>query len=292
MVTVNHALQALTFPLRLRLFLPPPCFRRKLDALSLPLGFPSPPPPPPTPSEGRGHSGETEGACALWGLLSPFLPFGGGWGTTGAVAPGGAGDSTASSPTGIAVAGFSRSQESLVLAAPSSVASSVSREHDRRSRSRWIEESAEARSSSRSSCSSPSRDRESREGHCCACSRSGGSRGGSRGSRSRSTDRFVRGLIDGGAPTVTRLTPLLPVCGLGGPGRSLRPATGIIGCAHALGVTVRSLDESARVCLAVTRPSVTGPGHTGPATGHVTALPSLRTIRGLVSGVVGLGRVA
>ena len=86
------------------------------------------------------------------------------WGGTSAVAPEGVGDSVASSPTGVAVAGSSRSQESLVLAAPSSVASSVSIERDRRSRSRGIEESTEARSCSRSSQSSPSQSRESREG--------------------------------------------------------------------------------------------------------------------------------
>ena len=54
---------------------------------------------------------------------------GGGW----VVAPGSIGDSAASSPPGVEVAGSLRSQESLVLAAPSSVASSVYAEHDHRS---------------------------------------------------------------------------------------------------------------------------------------------------------------
>ena len=53
-------------------------------------------------------------------------------GGTGAVASRDVGDSVASSPTGVAVAGSSHSQESLVFAAPSSVASSVSAERDRR----------------------------------------------------------------------------------------------------------------------------------------------------------------
>ena len=55
---------------------------------------------------------------------SPLLPPTVWWerrgrGAAGAVAPGGVGDSAASSPTGVAVAGSSHSQESLVLAAPS-----------------------------------------------------------------------------------------------------------------------------------------------------------------------------
>ena len=63
-------------------------------------------------------------------------------------------------------------------------------------------------------------------------------------------------------------------------------AAGLVGCACALRVTVRGLNECACVCLVVMRPSVTGPGHT---TGHVTALPSLWTVHGLESGVGGLG---
>ena len=60
-------------------------------------------------------------------------------------------------------------------------------------------------------------------------------------------------------------------------------------------MTVCGLDECACVRLAVASPGVTGLGHTGPATGHVTvdtALPSPLTVRGLGSGVGGQGRVA
>ena len=86
----------------------------------------------------------------------------------GAVASGSVGGSATSPPTGVAVARSSHSQESLVLATPSSVASFVSAERDCRSRSRVIGESTEARSLSRSSQSSPSRGQDSREEpiHC------------------------------------------------------------------------------------------------------------------------------
>ena len=107
-----------------------------------------------------------------------------------------------------------------------------------------------------------------------------------------SVPRTVHGLVDGGAPTVTCLAPLLPICGLGGPSCGLWTATGLVGCAHTLGVTVRGLDECAHVRLAVARPGVTGPGHTGPATGHVTALPTPQIVRGLESRVGSLGGVA
>ena len=175
------------------------------------------------------------------------------------------------------MAGSLCSRDSLVLAAPSSVASSLSAERDRRSRSHRIGESTEARSCTHSSQSSPSRGRESREGRRCGHLRSGGSRGRSRAL----VPRTVCGLVDRGAPAVTCLAPLLTVCGLGGPGRSLRTATGLVGCS-------RGLDECARIRLAVARPGVTSPSHTG----HVTVLPSLRIVRGLESGVVGLGGVA
>ena len=79
-------------------------------------------------------------------------------------------DSAASLPTGVAVAESSRSQVSLVLAAPSSVASSVTAERDRRSHSHGIGKSTGARSSQ----SSPSRGRDSCEERRRACSRSGG----------------------------------------------------------------------------------------------------------------------
>ena len=171
---VSFALQALTFPLRLRLVLPP------LGLLRIA------PPPPPHSFRGAWPSGRDRRCpshCVLWGLLSPLLPFSGdGGGGGGRVllllgARGGVGDPAASSSTGVAVVGSSRSQEFLVLAAPSSIASSVSAERDRRSRSCGIGESTEACSRSRSSRSSPSRCRESRGGRRCGPSRSGGLHG-------------------------------------------------------------------------------------------------------------------
>ena len=54
----------------------------------------------------------------------------------------------------------------------------------------------------------------------------------------------------------------------------------------------RGLDECARIRLAVERPGVTGPGHTGSAPGLVTIDTSPQIIRGLESGVGGLGGVA
>ena len=70
--------------------------------------------------------------------------------------------------------------------------------------------------------------------------------------------------VDGSALAVTCPAPLLTVCDLGGPGRGPLTATGTIGCAHALGVTVHGHDDCARVCLAVVRPGVTGRSHTVP----------------------------
>ena len=111
--------------------------------------------------------------------------------------------------------------------------------------------------------------------------------------------RTFRGLVDEGALAVTCHTPLLPVSGLSGPGRGLQTATGPVGCARALEVTVRILDECTRVHLAVTRPGVTGLGHRGLTTshvtidtGHMTARPSPLIVCGLGSGVGGLGGVA
>ena len=107
--------------------------------------------------------------------------------------------------------------------------------------------------------------------------------------------RTVRGLMDEGALEGIRRALLLPRCGLGGPGRGLRTATSPVGFARAIGVTVRGLDECARVRLAVARPGVTRHGHTGPATGrvtvagHVTAFPFPLTVRGLGRGVGGQG---
>ena len=102
----------------------------------------------------------------------------------------------------------------------------------------------------------------------------------------------ARILVDDGALIVTRHPPLLPMCGLSGPGRDLQTATGPVGFAHALGVTVRGLADCVCVRLAVVRSGVTSRVHTSPATGHVTVRPFLLTVRGLGKGVGGLGGVA
>ena len=106
----------------------------------------------------------------------------------------------------------------------------------------------------------------------------------------------VRSLLDEGALAGIRHTPPLPAFG---PGRGFRPATGPVGFARALGVTVRGLNECTLFRLAVARPGVTGLGHTGPTTGHmtvdtshVTVRPFLMTFRGLGREVGGQGGVA
>ena len=93
----------------------------------------------------------------------------------------------ASSLPRVRVVGSSCSQESLVLADPSLVASFVSAGRDCWSRSHEFGESTGDRS--RPSRSSPSRGRHSCDGRRCARSRSRGSRDRSRDSRSRSMDR-------------------------------------------------------------------------------------------------------
>ena len=102
----------------------------------------------------------------------------------------------------------------------------------------------------------------------------------------------MTGLVDEGAFAVTRHAPLLPVCCLGSPGHGLRTATSPVRFARVLGATVCGLNDCSRIRLAVARPGVTGCGHTGPATGHVTIRPFLLTVRGLGKGVGGLGGVA
>ena len=104
-----------------------------------------------------------------------------------ASASAGASDSAASTLPEVGVAGSSRSQESLGLADPSPVDSSVSASGDRRSSSREIGGSIGDRSLS--SRLSPSRGRDSCEGRHCARSWSRGSCDQSRESRSRSKDR-------------------------------------------------------------------------------------------------------
>ena len=101
----------------------------------------------------------------------------------------------------------------------------------------------------------------------------------------------VRCLVDAGALAGALHTPPLPACGLGVPYRGVRTATSHVGFAHALGVTVRCLDECARALLAVARPGMTVCGHTGPATGHGTGPFSPLTIRGRRRGVGSQGKV-
>ena len=182
-------------------------------------------------------------------------------GATGAVALGGVGDSAASSPTGVAVAKSSHSQESLVLTAPSLVASSVFAEHDL---PRPVPTHAlhgllplEVKSLVKG---------------VVVPVRSLGGRVTGLASHTL-VPQTVRGLVDKGALTVTCHAPLLPVSGLGGPG--LRTTTDPVGGARALGVTVQCLDECVRVCLAVARSGVISLGHTGPTTSRVTSLPPL-----------------
>ena len=157
-------------------------------------GRPAPPPRPPTPpSEGRGRSRESEGIPRVGSreVSSPPPPTVLWGGAPRVLASGGASDSAVSSLPGVGVAGSFRSQESVVFAAPSSVASSASAERDHRSCSREVGGSTEDRYRSRSSWSSPSRGRDSCGEHRCAHSRSGWSRALSRESCSRSTDRSL-----------------------------------------------------------------------------------------------------
>ena len=125
MGAVSLALQVLTFPLRLRLFLPPPRLLRKPDALRLPLVH--------SPLRQKGVSVRgSRRASPAWALVRSQLPPPAvRWERRGWFL-GDASDLVASSLPGFGVAGSSRSQESLVLAAPSSVASSASAERGRR----------------------------------------------------------------------------------------------------------------------------------------------------------------
>ena len=205
-------------------------------------GRPAPPPHPPTPpSEWCGRLVESEGvprvsSCEV--SSPPSTVFGGRVGREG----GGV------EPWLLGVWGFSRffppggwSSRILVLADPSPVASSVSAGRDHCSRSREIAESTGDCSCIRSSRLSPSRGQDSREGRRCARSRFQGSRDRSHESLCRSTDclrsRGQKRLA------VTRPAPLLPVCSLDNPGRSLLTAAGTVEWTHALGVTVCSLDD-------------------------------------------------
>ena len=125
---MNLSLQALTFPLHLRLFLPLPRLLRKLGSLRL---LRVNPPPPPSVRGAWPIVGV--GGRPSWLLVGSPLPLllfggrggGGGEGTARALASGSLGDSAASSLPGVGVAVSSCSQESLVLADPSLVASSA-----------------------------------------------------------------------------------------------------------------------------------------------------------------------
>ena len=80
--------------------------------------------------------------------------------------------------------------------------------------------------------------------------------------------------MDEGALAGALHTPPLPAGGLGGPSRCLRTAPKVVGFACPLGVAVRGLDESTRVCLAAAGPDVIVRGHSGPVT-----VPGLSTGR-------------
>ena len=109
---------------------------------------------------------------------------------------------------------------------------------------------------------------------------------------------LTRSSVDVGALTGILHTPLLPMCGLGGSGHGFRTTTGLVEFARTFRVTVRGLDNCTRVRLAGVRPGVTVRGHTGPATGRVTVAghgtghPSPLTVRGRGRRVASLGGVA
>ena len=174
---VTQAFQALPFPLCLRPFLPPPWLLRKLGALRFPLVR--------SPLRQRGVAvwGESESVPRVNSREVSSPPFhhsvgererekGGG----GVLASGVASDSAASSLPGVGVAGSSCSQESLVLAAPSSVASSASADHDSQLRCCEVGGSIEDCSRSHSSRSFSSRGRDFCGERRCARLRSEGSR--------------------------------------------------------------------------------------------------------------------
>ena len=98
--------------------------------------------------------------------------------------------------------------------------------------------------------------------------------------------RIVRGLVDDSAIAVTLPFPFLSMCGPDDPGCSLLTATGTVEFARTLGVTIRGHDDCARVCLAIAS------GHTGPATGCMTALLFFLIVRGHGRGVSSLDGVA
>ena len=80
----------------------------------------------------------------------------------------------------------------------------------------------------------------------------------------------IRGRVDKCVLSEAHHASSLPACGLSGPGRGLRTAPGAVEFARTLGVSVRSLDESARTLCTAAGSIVTVCGHAVPATGLVT----------------------
>ena len=74
--------------------------------------------------------------------------------------------------------------------------------------------------------------------------------------------------VDECALAGARHAPPVPVCCLSSPGRGLRTAPRAVGFTHALGVTVRGLDESTRALRAAAGPVMTARDHTVPVTGE------------------------
>ena len=145
-----------------------------------------------TPPEGRDRSGEVEGVpCVGSREVSPppLPPFSGRGGGERREGLGFCGRERFGCffPPGVGVAGSSHSQESLVLADPSPVYSSIPAGGDCRSSSHRMGGSTGDRS--RSSHLSPSRGRDSREERRCAHTQSRGSCAWSQESRCLSTDR-------------------------------------------------------------------------------------------------------
>ena len=196
------------------------------------------------------------------------------------MASGGKCDSAASSLPRVGVAGPSRSQESPVLAqsAPPSVDSSALGERDPRLRSSEVGGSSGA---------TPTLALPGPVCHMQA----------GLGKGDVVPTRGLGGLVAGLASR-----SLTDECALAGarhaPGPSLRTATGAVGFAPALGVTIRGLDESARALRAAAGSAVIVCDHEVPAIGpvticgHGTSRFSPRTGPGHVRGAGGQGGVA
>ena len=198
----------------------------------------------------------------LWGLLSPLQPFGGVGPREGLGFWGGECDSAASSLLGVGVAWPSHSQESTVLtrSASASVESDIARAFARLG--------ALLRAAPTLALPEPLF-------HVVGSLGKGdvvpthGLVGRVPGLASRSlAPRPISGLVDEGTLAGALDAPPLPAGGLGDPGLGLRIATGAVGFARALRVTVYGLDESARARLAAAGSGLIVCGHAGPATGE------------------------